>query len=119
MDVINTTIQLIKPCLGKIKVLAVVTEERLKLAPKAPTVKELAPELGLALWNGLFVTKGTPADVREKIAKIAKATISSDKARKFAEDTGAQINPAGRTPRPRKRASPGTPRQWTPSRRAA
>ena len=91
VDVINTTIQLIKPCLGKVKVLAVITEERLKLAPKAPTVKELAPELGLALWNGLFVTKGTPADVREKIAKVAKATIASDKARKFAEDTGAQI----------------------------
>ena len=91
VDVINTTIQLIMPCLGKIKVLAVVTEERLKLAPKAPTVKELAPELGLALWNGLFVTKGTPADVREKIAKVAKATIASAKARKFAEDTGAQI----------------------------
>ena len=91
VDVMNTTIQLVLPCLDKITVLASVTDDRLSLTPDAPTVGELDPSLKLALWNGLFVHKDTPADVREKIAEVAKKTMASDKAKKFAKDTGAQI----------------------------
>ena len=91
VDVMNTTIQLVLPCLDKVSVLASVTDDRLSLTPDAPTVGELDPSLKLALWNGLFVHKDTPADVREKIAEVAKKTMASDKAKKFAKDTGAQI----------------------------
>ena len=91
VDVINTTVQLIQPCLGKVKVLASITEERLSVTPKAPTVKELAPELGMSLWNGLFVRKGTPEAVKAKIAQVAKATALGAKAQQFAKDTGAQV----------------------------
>lgn len=91
VDVINTTIQLIKPCLGKVKVLAAVTEERLALAPEVPTVKELVPELGMSLWNGLFVHKDTPSEARARIAALAKATVLGAKAQQFAQDTGAQV----------------------------
>ena len=45
----------------------------------------------LALWNGLFVHKDTPADVREKIIAIAKETMASDRAQKLAKDTGAGV----------------------------
>ena len=91
VDVINTTLQLIMPCLGKVKVLASVTDDRLPQTPKVPTVKEIVPELGMSLWNGLFVRKDTPADVRAKIAASAKATMMGAKAQKFAKDTGAQV----------------------------
>ncbi|MBZ0162638.1 MAG: tripartite tricarboxylate transporter substrate binding protein [Notoacmeibacter sp.] len=91
VDVMNTTIQLVLPCLDKIQVLAAVTEERISTAADAPTVKEVDPSLDISLWNGLFVRKDTPADVRAKIEAVARKTMESDRAKKFAEETGAQI----------------------------
>jgi hypothetical protein len=91
VDVMNTTIQLVRPCLDDLKVLASITEERIPLVPDAPTISEIDPELDISLWNGLFVHKDTPVEAREKIAAIASKTIASDKAKKFAEETGAQI----------------------------
>lgn len=90
-DIINTTLQLILPCLDDLTVLASIGGERIPLTPDAPTVGELDPELDLALWNGLFVHKDTPADVREKIAAVAEKVMSSDAAKTLAEDTGALI----------------------------
>ncbi len=90
-DVINTTLQLILPCLDKVKVLASIGAERISLTPDAPTVAELAPDLDISLWNGLFVHKDTPADVREKIIAVAKKTIMSEKAQAVAAETGALL----------------------------
>lgn len=91
VDVINTTLQQIRPCLDDVKVLASIGSERLSLTPDAPTVAELAPSLDVSLWNGLFVHKDTPADVREKIIAVAQKTIASEKAIEFAKETGAQL----------------------------
>ena len=90
-DVINTTIQLILPCLDKVKILASVTDEPIHLTPDAPTTGSLNPDLNMVLWNGLFVRKGTPDDVKEKIIAAAKKAVMSDKAQKLAKDTGAQV----------------------------
>ncbi len=91
VDVMNTTLQLVLPCLDDINVLASIGGERISLTPDAPTVGELDPELSLALWNGLFVHKDTPNDVREKIISVAQETMASDRAKKFMADTGALI----------------------------
>ena len=90
-DVINTTLQLILPCLDDVTILASVTGERISKTPDAPTVGEIVPELKLALWNGLFVVKDTPQDVRDKIVAVAKETVMSQRAQKVAAETGAQI----------------------------
>lgn len=91
VDVMNTTLQQIRPCLDSVKILASIGSERLSLTPDVPTVAELAPELDVSLWNGLFVHKDTPADVREKIIAVAQKTIASDKAKTFAAETAAQL----------------------------
>lgn len=91
VDVINTTLQLVLPCLNKVKVLASIGEERIPLTPDAPTVAELAPDLNIALWNGLFVNKDTPADVHEKIIAVASETMKSERAQKLAAETGALV----------------------------
>lgn len=91
VDVINTTIQLILPCLDTVKVLASIGSERLSLTPDTPTVAELAPDMNVSLWNGLFVHKDTPQDVREKIIAVARETVMSERAKKLAADTGATI----------------------------
>jgi putative tricarboxylic transport membrane protein len=91
VDVINTTLQLIMPCLGDVKVLASIGSERIPLTPDAPTVAELAPNLDVALWNGLFVHTDTPQDIQDKIIAVAEKTMMSDRARQLATDTGAAV----------------------------
>ena len=90
-DVINTTLQLVLPCLDDVKVLTAITDERIPLIPDTPTIGELEPSLDIALWNGLFVTKDTPQDVRDKIVAVAKETVMSERAQKVAEETGALV----------------------------
>ena len=47
--------------------------------------------LDVFLWNGLFVKKGTPDAVKDKIIAVAKKTVMGAKAQKLAKDTGAQV----------------------------
>ena len=94
-DVINTTLQLVLPCLDSIKVLTSITDERIPLAPDAPAIGELDENLNIALWNGLFVTKDTPQDVRDKIIAVAKETVMSDRAQKIAAGNGCACLLAG------------------------
>ena len=90
-DAINTTLQLILPCLDDVKVLVSITDELISLVPDAPTAGEVAPEMNIALWNGLFVHKDTPADVRAKIIAVAEKTVMSERAQNVAKETGALV----------------------------
>ena len=91
VDVMNTTLQLILPCLDQVNILATVTADRIKKIPDVRTVGEIFPDLKIALTNGIFVHKDTPADIREKIAASVKKTVMSDKIQALADKTGAQI----------------------------
>ncbi|MEQ5872228.1 tripartite tricarboxylate transporter substrate binding protein [Sagittula sp. NFXS13] len=91
VDVMNTTLQQIRPCLDDLKILASVGSERTALTPNTPTVAEIAPDLDIALWNGLFVHTDTPQDVRDKIAVVAERVMASGEARQLSEETGALI----------------------------
>ena len=90
-DVINTPTSLLLPCLDDVQVLASVTEERVVLAHDAPMVSEADPVLNISLWNGLFVHKDTPQDVRDKIAAVAAKTVMSERAQKLGQETGGII----------------------------
>jgi len=90
-DVINTTLALIEPCLGDITVLANIGSEPIG---KLDGVATLASQSGIndiELWNGLFVKKGTPQEVIDKVAAIAKATMASDEAQQLMQETGARV----------------------------
>lgn len=91
-DVINTTTQLILACLksGEVKVLTSLTSERISVAPDAPTLNEIAG-IPLTTWNGLFVPKGTPESVKEKIAAIAEEALQSDRVKEISQTTGATV----------------------------
>ncbi|MGB1237758.1 MAG: tripartite tricarboxylate transporter substrate-binding protein [Pseudomonadales bacterium] len=91
VDVINTTLQLILPCLDKVNVLAAVTEERINKIPDVRTVGELFPELKIGLWNGIFVHKDTPQEARDKIAAAVKQTALGEQAQQLSVKTGAQV----------------------------
>ncbi len=91
VDVINTTLQLILPCLDDVTVLASIGNERISLTPDVRTVTEIHPDLTLSLWNGLFVHKDTPADAREKISAAAQKALQSEKALNLPGETGVLI----------------------------
>lgn len=91
VDVINTTLQLILPCMGDVSVLATMGAERISLTPDVPTVAELVPELNISGWNGLFVHRDTPQDAIDKIVAVAEKTVMSDRAQQLATDTGAAV----------------------------
>lgn len=90
-DVMNTTLQLILPCLDDVTVLASVTGERIEIVPDARTVGEINSNLSISLWNGLFVHKDTPQAVRDKIIAVAEKTVKGEKAQKIGEQTGALV----------------------------
>jgi tripartite-type tricarboxylate transporter receptor subunit TctC len=90
-DVVNTTAQQVLSCMDDITILATVTGERTAVTPDVPTLAEISPDLNLSLWNGLFVPKGTPQEVKDKIAAVAQKMIASDAAKEIAKTTGALI----------------------------
>ena len=90
-DVINTTVQLVLPCLEDIKPLASITGGRIPVLPDTPTMAEQVPGLDISLWNGLFVPKGTPQAVKDKLAAVAERVVMGDKAQKLSQETGALV----------------------------
>jgi tripartite-type tricarboxylate transporter receptor subunit TctC len=91
-DVINTTTQQILPCLDSkdVKLLTSFTYGRLVTNPEVPTLNE---ETGISqtLWNGLFVKKGTPQAIIDKIASIAEKALQAPEVVKLQETTGAGV----------------------------
>lgn len=90
-DVINTTLQLVLPCIDDLNILVALTDNRIPLVPEVPTLAELAPDLGLSSWNGLFVHRDTPADVRARIAEVAERVVLGEAAQRIAAETGAEV----------------------------
>jgi len=91
-DVVNTVTQTILSCLksGDVKIIASITHQRLSISPDVATLKE---QTGVAqtTWNGLFVKKGTPDNVKQVIAEIAQKALQSDKVTAISQNTGANV----------------------------
>ena len=61
---------------GKIKVLAVVAKKRIPALPETPTMIESGfPELDLGSWQGIYVPKGTPKAIIDKLYKITVKVV--------------------------------------------
>ena len=91
VDVINTTIQQISACRDDLVILASIGGQRTSQTPDVPTVSEIEPSIKVALWNGLFVHKDTPAEAREKIIAVAQKALQSDAAKAVSDRTGTLI----------------------------
>jgi len=92
-DVISATAQTVLPCLksGDIKVLAAQTDGRSPLMPDVPTMAEQVKGMDMVMWNGLFVRKGTPQEVKDLVAKIAKEAVMSEQAQQIGKNSGALV----------------------------
>ncbi|MEL6618430.1 MAG: tripartite tricarboxylate transporter substrate-binding protein [Pseudomonadota bacterium] len=90
-DVINTTLALIEPCLGEINVLGNIGAEPIAKLDGVQTIAAQAGVNDVELWNGLFVTKGTPQEVIDTIAAVAQKTMASEEAQQLMAETGAAV----------------------------
>jgi tripartite-type tricarboxylate transporter receptor subunit TctC len=56
---------------GKIKILAVVSKKRIPQLPDTPTMIESGfPELDLGSWQGIYVPRGTPQAIVDRLYKV-------------------------------------------------
>lgn len=91
VDVMNTTMATVLSCLDDVKAIAAYTDQPLSILPDAKLLSEQVPGMNITLWNGLFVPKGTPQEVKDRIAAIAEKAVMSDKAQEIAKATGAGV----------------------------
>jgi len=61
---------------GKVKILAVVSKNRVSALPNVPTMIESGyPELNLGSWQGIFVPLGTPRPIVDKLFKVVTKVV--------------------------------------------
>jgi tripartite-type tricarboxylate transporter receptor subunit TctC len=61
---------------GKVKILAVVSKKRVPALPDTPTMVELGyPELNLGSWQAVFLPKGTPKPIADKLYKVVVKVV--------------------------------------------
>jgi tripartite-type tricarboxylate transporter receptor subunit TctC len=58
---------------GKLKMLAVMADQRVKNFEKVPTLKERKIDLSIGTWRGLAAPKNTPSEVIAYLKKVAQA----------------------------------------------
>jgi tripartite-type tricarboxylate transporter receptor subunit TctC len=62
---------------GEVKAYAVTTPERVKSLPDLPTTAEAGmPQLQVSVWHGLYVPKGTPPEVVQKLTGALKVALA-------------------------------------------
>ncbi len=61
---------------GKLKVLAVMADQRVKGFENVPTLKERKIDLSIGTWRGLGVAKGTPPEVVEAIKGMTRKAVN-------------------------------------------
>jgi tripartite-type tricarboxylate transporter receptor subunit TctC len=78
---------------GRIKVLAVSSGKRSRLAPDIPTIGETVKGVELESWVGLLAPAGTPAAVIKTVnAAVRKAVVEPDTAKRLL-DQGYDVQP--------------------------
>jgi tripartite-type tricarboxylate transporter receptor subunit TctC len=79
---------------GKIKAFGVLTQSRWPGAPDIPTLDEQGlPGLVMPYWTGLWVKKGTPAEIVAKLNAAVVETMADPAITKRLTDLGQQIPP--------------------------
>jgi tripartite-type tricarboxylate transporter receptor subunit TctC len=79
---------------GLIKAYAITANARLAAAPDIPAVDEAgAPGVYISTWSGLWVPKGTPKDIIQRLTSAAMDALADKDVRRRLEDLG-QVIPA-------------------------
>jgi tripartite-type tricarboxylate transporter receptor subunit TctC len=106
---------------GTIRAYAVTAPTRLNSVPDIPTVDEAGlPGLHAAVWNGLWVPKGTPKDVIVKLNAAVIDALADPTVRQRLADLGLEIPPRDQqTPEALGRLQQAETAKWWPIVKAA
>lgn len=66
---------------GKLKMLAIMADQRLKAFEKVPTLKERGIDVSLGAWRGLGAPKNTPKDVIDVLKEVVRKTMNEPQMR--------------------------------------
>jgi len=80
---------------GQLRVLAVMSPERLAEVPDVPTVKEAGIEWEAVGWRGLAVPKNTPLGIVEILQNHSRRIVESDAFKDFMEKNGFAVEVRG------------------------
>ena len=68
---------------GKVRILAIAAQQRMKAAPDIPTAIEAGlPGMVAANFNGLFARAGTPKPILDRITQLTRAALAEDEVQK-------------------------------------
>jgi tripartite-type tricarboxylate transporter receptor subunit TctC len=80
---------------GKLKIVALFSEQRLEMFPDVPTVKEQGIDFAMGMWRGLIAPKGTPPDVIKKLHDAFRQGMDDPILRKNAKDMAVNLHYLG------------------------
>jgi len=106
---------------GKIKAFGMLTEKRWPGAPDIPTLDEQGlPGLAMPYWTGLWVKKGTPAEIVARLNAAVVEAMADPAIAKRLTDLGQQIPPGDQqTPQALGALHRATIEKWWPIIKAA
>lgn len=76
---------------GELKVLGVMGEERSKVIPDVPTLKESGIEASAVAWGGFAAPKGLPENVKSVLIEAVKEAINSEDFAKLTQQRGMDL----------------------------
>ncbi|HET7793268.1 MAG TPA: tripartite tricarboxylate transporter substrate binding protein [Rhizobacter sp.] len=80
---------------GKVKPLAVMSKKRIPSLPDVPTLDEIGIKgFEVTAWQGLFVPKGTPADIVTRLSSEMNKAITVPEVKARLEDFGLEVTPS-------------------------
>ncbi|MFG1281802.1 tripartite tricarboxylate transporter substrate binding protein BugD [Xanthobacter autotrophicus] len=82
---------------GKVKVYGVTTKDRVKSLPDVPTMQESGlKDFEVAVWHGVYVPKGTPKDIVDKLNAALNTALDDPKVIARFADLGTEPEPKDR-----------------------
>ncbi len=76
---------------GKVRMLGVVTPDRIPAMADVPTMREQGFDMVVGSWQGIFVPKGTPRNVVNKLFAVGQETMKNADVIKKLTDSGVTI----------------------------
>jgi tripartite-type tricarboxylate transporter receptor subunit TctC len=73
---------------GDLRALAIMTRERVEVAPQLPTAAETFPGLAAVGWTGIFAPRGTPDSVVQILSASIRSAIDAPEVKAKLEQTG-------------------------------
>jgi tripartite-type tricarboxylate transporter receptor subunit TctC len=82
---------------GQARALVAISPKRINVLPDVPTTREAGFDFDASIWSGLFVPKGTPADVVKRLTETLRDALNDPSIKEFEQKSGilhGYIDPA-------------------------